>query len=197
MTDQEIWEKDGTTFWVERAATAESRSTLVAYRPEAKIRNIGDPVVHRIIHPAKWNLMFSCGQGGHYNPVLVDLRSVQVRPTHFSIRHNGGCCTGMVGTDWNFEGSFDSENWDILKSYRRNKDLCRYWDEEEEDFIDSLGEEELKSHDVATSFAERNYRETWVLEPAPERFYRYYRILGRGEGDECLHGCGLELFGDA
>lgn len=147
-----------------------------------------------------YNYLLWCDHGMERLPVVVDLKSVLLRPTHYSLRVSQ--CYGMQG-DWNFEGSFDNTVWDVLHAARNDQHLCL---SESSDIITKLDKSfPLSSSDEQRSGAllrliEQDYRHTWELTPPPTQFYRYFRIIGAGSEndvrDNCLHGEGLELYGD-
>ena len=141
-------------------------------------------------------------------PVVVDFKSAQIRPTHYSMRSIE--CFGMEG-DWNLEGSQDGIAWETLHASRDDQSLN--FNEKGTEFRDKLKENRLsffleetrlnvdQKVDVIASFAEKYFRHTWKLTPTPTDFYRYFRILGASpitidSEKSCLHGEGLEFFGD-
>lgn len=144
------------------------------------------------------------GEANNENPVVVDLRTNVVSPTHFSLRY-GGCC-GLQGS-WNLEASMDGENWVILHrgtnddgnkvSQRRRNERINAG---EYDALGGLlygidGEEERKNE--YNHYMERNYRHIWKLDNFSREFFRYFRMIGTGPPDErrCLHAIGLEIYG--
>lgn len=186
------------------ARFARSRETFVHYqmKPEV-VSGKGED---------EWEIeQFSCLQWcKHANkrlPVVVDLKpALMFRPTHYSLRVSE--CMGLAG-DWNFEGSVDGKTWEALHKAREDDNLCL---EEGNDEIkqqlsktlsfynDHVQDDEL-SEDILLTILEQDYRHVWKLNPPPKTFYRYFRLIGaspEGEEDEmgCLHGEGLELFGD-
>ena len=116
--------------------------------------------------------------------------------------------------DWNFEGSIDGNDWDILQEARNDKHLrIRSIDinpvHQNADELPQLadrvkeltqGQTTKEWDEVCLHVLEQEYRHTWKLDPAPTQFYRYFLIIGAGsERDRdhsCLHPEGLELFGD-
>lgn len=211
------------------ARFARSRETFVHYqlRPEVAA------AASKRGSTSDWDIeQFSCLQWcGHAHkrmPVVLDLKTVEFQPTHYSLRVSE--CKGMAG-DWNFEGSNDGKEWDVLHQARDDDNL---WLEEGSDEIktqltktlafynDHVQEDELSS-EILLTILEQDYRHTWVLDPPPTKFYRYFRLIGASkqlkkkkkkskkdgkeeEDDEsdsddedesgCLHGEGLELFGN-
>ena len=68
--------------------------------------------------------------------------------------------------------------------------------------LDQCSSREEKTQ-FCQEFAERELRHTWEITPPSDIFYRYFRIIGSGNDYEraenssnCLHGVGLELYGD-
>ena len=221
MDDEENEEED----MYDLARFARSREAFVHYqlRPEVALAGKDD-----------WDIeQFSCLQWcGHAHkrlPVVVDLQTIQVQPTHYSLRVSE--CKGMAG-DWNFEASQDGKEWDVLHKARDDDTL---WLEEGSDEIksqltktlafynDHVQDDELSS-DILLTILEQDYRHAWKIEPPCTKFYRYFRLIGASEqkkksktstdkkgkkkkeeeeekNDEdeeggCLHGEGLELFGN-
>ena len=135
---------------------------------------------------------------------FVDTR---VKPTHYSLRY--GTCHGM--SDWNFEASVDGVSWDILHEARKDRHLLKPSKEEYKQIVDA-------DDDELVSIAEECHRHTWEVDASS--YYKHFRfvILTRGQREslygrnvdgpgvlgpdgrilfsECLHGVGLELYGD-
>lgn len=147
------------------------------------------------------NFLQHCDHASFRNPVVIDLKTVELRPTHYSIRALD--CGGMNGK-WNLEASSDGVTWHLLHeahqdSYVRgpNHDqnqeahrVATYWERE--------GDCDMKAL-ALLEFAERRFRRTFALQPLPTRFYRYFRVIGADDPNErgcCLHGHSFELFGD-
>ena len=194
MDDEENSEED----MFKIAGTARSRESFVHYHLK--------PIVTKV--KKSWEIEnFSCLQwcehSGKRLPVIIDLKSVTIRPTHYSLRVSE--CLGMTGS-WNLEGSNDGTQWDVLHE-ARNDDHLRLTETDDKIDVQLAQTLEYYNDDVRTdalaadillSMLEQDYRHTWELDPKPEQFYRFFRIIGAGPTDdgECLHGEGLELFGD-
>lgn len=180
------------------AATHYTRQNFVAYRPSVKI----DGETYRIKHVS---FLMSCEHGGARLPVVVDFKFVRIRPTHYSLRASK--CRGMEG-DWNFEASHDGQHWEVLHASRGDDHLCMGHDiihgqrTGAETFLQEAMQEYVYSEDEALdaviSFLELHHRHTWELNPPPEQFYRFFRMIGADDIGEntCLHGDGLELYGE-
>lgn len=178
------------------AATNYTRQNFVGYRTPIRI----DGETYRIKHVS---FLMSCEHGGARLPVVVDLKYIHVRPTHYSLRASK--CRGMEG-DWNFEASQDGENWDVLHASRGDNNLLMEHAQGQRTGAESFLQEAMQEYvyseeealDAVVSFLELHHRHTWTLDPAPEKFYRYFRVIGADEIGEntCLHGDGLELYGE-
>jgi len=179
------------------AATHKTRENFVGYRTPVRI----DTETYLIKHVS---FLMSCEHGGARLPVVLDLKKIQVRPTHYSLRASK--CKGMEG-DWNFEASHDGVTWDILHASRGDNNLLlsdhapgrrtsaeTFLQEAMQAFVYS----EEEALDAVISFLELHCRHTWTLDPPPDQFYRFFRIMGASElgTDSCLHGDGLELYGE-
>lgn len=57
-------------------------------------------------------------------PVILDLKSVSLRLTAYSLRYDG---CGM--TDWNLEGSQDGKEWTVLHQARNDHHVAETGDE--------------------------------------------------------------------
>jgi hypothetical protein len=203
------------------AGSAASREALVHYRQRLTITTAEDSDAV----DGYWTLgspsrLLWCDHGSERLPVQINLKSISLRPTHYSLRVSK--CYGMQG-DWNFEASADGVQWDILHAARNDKNLFVPSEDRIKHAV-ALSLSELstekrtdeRASDVLLGILEQDYRYTWQLEPAPTQFYQYFRIIGASEeghhheqgdhgGEEtasedefgtCLHGEGLELFGD-
>jgi len=181
-----------------RAYTLESRQALVQYRPA--IVGYNEQAEHfnfATLHPC-YSLW--CELSNHQVPTVVDLRTVRLRLTAYSLRYDG---CGM--TDWNLEGSKDGDEWTILHEARNDQHIAStdpaLKDKWSADVAacNTIGEKVAVSHE----FAERERRHAWQITPSFDVFYRFFRIIGSGsdyerdeEASNCLHGVGLELYGD-
>lgn len=198
MTKQELEAIGDYDSDIDCAATLDSRAILVQYRPEVYG---GDSVLGlELTTESNYCHILFCEHSGMRKPVVVDFKFVLLKPTHFSIRHHLICGGGMSAADWDFEGSVDGLTWDTLFMYREDDNESRgeYFSHQlVNKFVSENAGEENK--DIVTSWVERNHRETWSLNPLPTVYYRYFRIIGAGAIEEdcrCMHGLGLELYGD-
>lgn len=176
------------------ARSASCRANFVHYQqpPVLVSRTVNSRVTIE-----SYNYLLWCDHGMERLPVVIDLKSVLLRPTHYSLRVSQ--CYGMQG-DWNLEGSTDGTVWDVLHAARNDQHLCL---SESSDIITKLD----KSFPLSSSHEQRSeallrlieqdYRHTWELTPRPTQFYRYFRIIGAGSEhdvrDNCLHGEGALL----
>ena len=108
--------------------------------------------------------------------------------------------------DWNFEGSNDGVNWMILHaarsdnslnlmiSGRNGKTLFRS-ELKRSGIVESEDYTEEERAVAMLHFVEKKFRHTWELNPPPTAFYQYFRIIG-ADIEGCLHGEGLEIYGD-
>jgi hypothetical protein len=105
--------------------------------------------------------------------------------------------------DWNLEGSLDGENWAVLHEGRENDYISTSEFQSTErqaelnTVLDGAGVLGLEDRIAfVSSLYERHLRRTWDVRASvgPNAFYRFFRIRKVGNG--CLHGSGLELFGD-
>jgi hypothetical protein len=181
----------------ELAKTARSREAFVHYRLKPHVH-----FVKNTWEMESFNCLLWCEQADRKLPVMVDLKSVLLRPTHYSLRVSH--CSGMAG-DWNFEASKDGKTWDVLHEARSDRSLHLPEGPEEQlekrlqFYSDHVRSDQLAA-DLILSTLEQDHRHTWTLKPPPTQFYRCFRIIGAGaspeDGDCCLHGEGLELYGD-
>ena len=182
----------------ELARSATCRANFVHYQQPVMLVN---RAINARVSIESYNYLLWCDHGMERLPVTVDLRSVLLRPSHYSLRVSQ--CYGMQG-DWNLEGSLDGTVWEVLHAARGDDRLCL---SESSDIITRLDKsfpsasitDQLRS-EALLRLIEQDYRYTWELDPQPTNFYRYFRIIGAGSEhdirDNCLHGEGLELFGD-
>jgi hypothetical protein len=108
--------------------------------------------------------------------------------------------------DWNFEASEDGEIWDVLHASRGDNNLLMEHAQGQRTGAESFLQEAMQEYvytedealDAVISFLEMHHRHTWKLDPPPDKFYRYFRVIGADEIGEntCLHGDGLELYGE-
>jgi hypothetical protein len=191
----------------ELARSACCRANFVHYQQPVAILSRG---IHTRTSIESYNFLLWCDHGMERLPVTIDLKSVLLRPTHYSLRVSQ--CYGMQG-DWNFEASQDGSVWDILHAARGDDRLSL---SESSDIITKLDKsfppssstsvalsekEQHQRSEALLRLIEQDYRATWELSsPHVTEFYRYFRIIGAGSEndirDNCLHGEGLELFGD-
>lgn len=104
---------------------------------------------------------------------------------------------------WNFEGSLDGTQWDILHASRGGAKLDLYLDCAETFFEAKMNISEFKGpeqniSDRVLDTVEHEFRYTWELTPPPTQFYRFFRIIGAGGrevgGFGCLQWEGIELY---
>lgn len=181
-----------------RAFTSESRQALVQYRPPVTGKDEEGDVFHLSSLHACYSLW--CNMSTCKFPTVVNLLSVKLRPSAYSLRQDE---LGM--TDWNLEGSKDGSTWIILHKARNDRNIAM----PDDSLMEQLGVDLDRCSTVAVreeislEFAERERRGTWQLSPSSDEFYQYFRIIGSGMDYErsetslvCLHGIGLELYGD-
>lgn len=181
------------------ARSASCRANFCTYQQPIKLMNRGG-VGNPRLSIESYNYLLWCDHGMERLPVTVDLKSIALRPSHYSLRVSQ--CYGMQG-DWNLEGSQDGDTWDTLHAARGDDRLCL---SESSDIITKLDRcyPATAGHpdrsEALLKLIEQDYRHTWELRPPPVQFYRYFRIIGAGSEndirDNCLHGEGIELFGD-
>jgi BTB/POZ domain len=223
--EEDGFEPDEDTQLAKVAGSAASREAFVHYRQRLPITTAGKDNNDAV--DSYWSLdsqsrLLYCDHGSKRHAVQIDLKSISLRPTHYSLRVSK--CYGMQG-DWNFEGSTDgSFQWDILHAARNDNTLfIPSEDRIKHAVASSLSElskekrTDERATDILLGILEQDYRYTWQLDPAPTKFYQHFRIIGATEdghhhhapgdpnGEEmasedefgtCLHGEGLELFGD-
>lgn len=188
-----------------------SRASFVHYQERVQVHPVPDGG-YKVTEPNSSVLW--CEHGRHRKPVVLDFKSMSLRPTYYSLRST--FCYGMQG-DWNFEGSHDGSIWDTLHSARNDKSLSLGNPGEvplgltpklehvlPRDLPDYGLSDALLS--VVLKTVEQDFRHTWEITPPPSQFYRYFRIVGAGpttiapgelnQAGGCLHGEGIELFGD-
>lgn len=220
--EEESSEPDEDARLAKVAGSAASREAFVHYRQRLPITTAEDSDAV----DCYWSLdsqsrLLWCDHGSERHAVQINLQSISLRPTHYSLRVSK--CYGMQG-DWNFEASADGIQWDILHAARNDKNLFVPSEDRIKHAV-ALSLSELstekrtdeRASDVLLGILEQDYRYTWLLEPVPTQFYQHFRIIGASEeghsrhaqgdhgGEEtasedefgtCLHGEGLELFGD-
>jgi hypothetical protein len=179
------------------AGSIESRAIFVQNQPKLYNIILSEPGILQFHKSVRSRLLW-CTHGGQRKPVVVDLISVQVRPTHFSLLLTD---CGM-DDDWNFEGSKDGINWDVLYKVRNqrftvpNDAQFETWFNDLKPWVSwSVSENQVSC--ALQSRLERYNRYTWNVTNACE-FYQFFRFIGAGVlGSEgCLHGMGFELYGD-
>jgi hypothetical protein len=108
-------------------------------------------------------------------------------------------------SDWNFEGSNDGSTWLPLHEARGDQHLVQPTSEEirrlTELFVgEAFIASERETSEMLLTYVERKHRHTWSI--VSTEFYRYFRFIGLDPGlhiegrEQCMHGVGLELFGD-
>ena len=190
----------------------ESRNKLVEYRPQAHATPVGEGII--ISFDFGDSDIFDCdsGRNGLDDSVIISMRNVLVRPTHYSFRY--GDCYGA--SCWNFEGSLDGKSWDMLHEARCEGGCHSSWENELETLRATLAGDSA----FLTEYLEQSRRRKWSLGNTLG-FYRFFRLsgiedreynalwnsIGESLDDDgeaildkglhgCLHLCGLEIFGD-
>eukprot|EP00977_Amphora_coffeiformis_P004350 scaffold923_cov171-Amphora_coffeaeformis.AAC.8 len=147
------------------------------------------------------------GLGGFFKyhvvkPVLMDLKSIRLRPTCFSLRSSG---TGGEHREihWQLEGSIDADSWQCLYStVKNNGGTSPYLREISLDvkrsFLKTFREQRRVNYvELATEYVEAHHRHYWRIDPVPDAYFRYLRFVGTGgQQDELPQGTSLELYGD-
>lgn len=181
------------------------KELFVQYRPMPEhAKKIGNGDI--VIMPCERNDFFPCLAGYHSNqrlPVVVDMRSNVVSPSHYSLRY--GACHGLDG-NWNFEGSMDGETWVLLHAGTNDGhklSLQRVTEQQravEQDWFKDLTHRYRPENwqKLYCDYMERHYRHTWKVNNSSEQYFRYFRIIGadpvKGES-RSLHFIGLEIYG--
>lgn len=182
----------------DEAFSPESRQALVQYQPPVKGYDEDTMLYHHTALEQCFSLW--CNMSLCNIPTIVDLQFISLRLTAYSLRFDRH---GM--TDWNFEGSTDGIEWTLLHEARNDRhlaalssDLQMRW-QEDMDACSSTEEAVVATQE----FVERELRHTWEITSRSDVFHRYFRITGSGTNYErtqdsytCLHGVGLELYGD-
>jgi hypothetical protein len=180
------------------AFTQESRQALVQYRPQI-IGLKEDGMID--LRAEKSCFSMWCNLSRCQIPTIVDLKNIEVRLATYSLRYERG---GM--TDWNLEGSKDGKEWIVLHKARNDHHVALMDENLEQMWLSELHEctdNEMKVK-ISQEFAERERRHAWQIDgPQSQTFFRFFRIIGSGINYErhensynCLHGVGLELYGD-
>jgi len=184
--------------------TKKSRRVLVQHRPPVKVPsqdNYSDPSFDILKGQDACYLLW-CGHAAKSKPVVVDLKSICLRPTAYSLRYDE--CCGMSW--WRFEGSSDGTKWDLLHEARGDKQIKKPSIEERRKVYQAWtrSDEETRLEGLL-DYAEQNHRGLWKIDTC--EFYQYFRFIGFGDdrfiGDNddddapfiCMHGTGLELYG--
>ena len=136
--------------------------------------------------------------------VQLDLVSLSLSPTHYSLADAGGqCCSAHPLKDLDLLGSVDGQDWEILHSVR-------------DDFVKRMTELELEGvarvmedcdqktgdllHAPIAARLSQTLHKTWAITAPPNRFYRYFRLtvppLADDPNYESFHVAGFELYGD-
>ena len=140
--------------------------------------------------------------------VQLDLVSLSLSPTHYSLADAGGqCCSTHPLKNLDLLGSVDGQDWDILHSVR-------------DDFVKRMTELELEGvarvmedcdqktgdllHAPIAARLSQTLHKTWAITAPPNRFYRYFRLtvpplvppLADDPNYESFHVAGFELYGD-
>jgi hypothetical protein len=104
--------------------------------------------------------------------------------------------------EWAFDASVDGHDWNTLheadQSCYLTSVLIDEFDSVRADMEDRDDRRltDFERIEFMTSHMEQKHRGTWpCLMDESETFYRYFRIRKVGGGG-CLHGTGLEIFGD-
>lgn len=205
----------------------EAKERFVQFRPSYSFNGRGNGIEASSNDQILWcdDSMCSDGTEDGKSPRYggVDLQQIKLKPTHYALQYSS--CQGM--NVWNLQASVDAKHWDTLHEVRGKgatlgapkEGVCQNAREELPDnncICGDIGDYSLHkatcpTSEYATLLAEA-HRQTWALDPLPNKFYRYFRISGLGtderytiEGEEgdagreactCLHGCALELYGD-
>jgi len=180
------------------ARTGSSRRALVEYRPP-----IEDSVDRVSLNACNTCYNLWCQFGYHLIPADIDLLSIKLHLTAYSLRSDR---CGM--TDWKLEASTDRVEWTVLHE-AHNVKAMKGPSEAQLDALRALidSQEDLSENEraeILLDCAERDHRCTFLIRNNEESptFYRYVRIIGPGpanlspEASSCLHGVGLELYGD-
>jgi hypothetical protein len=181
-----------------QATLPSSLQSLVQYRPPVLGSSNPDSCLWAL-NPC-FNLF--CGFSDHRLPVVINLRSISLRLTAYSLRYD---IHGM--SYWNLEASEDGSEWHVLHAARGDPHLIKPSVKQKKWLKKNIIESEKLSTDEKSehllSFAERNHCHTWNIDPSPIVFYRFFRLIGIGtdmpEGvdvNRCMHAVGLELYGD-
>lgn len=182
------------------AALPRSRKALVQYRPPVK----GVAAGKHMLEARDTCYLLFCEHDEALNPVVIDLKSVRLNLTAYSLRWDINC--GM--TDWNFEASEDGTTWHVLHT-ARDEDVSPPSSEEieeltretsfEEGYDEADVPKEKEVSEFLLSYVERKHRHLFRIDHSDETegvFYRYFRFIGDEESTSCLHGVGLELYGN-
>jgi hypothetical protein len=177
------------------ADTQSARRALVQYRPPVKGLSAGSNMLEALECCAVFDCDFSLGRLS----VVLDLKTITLRPKAYTLRYDR--CEGA--SDWNFEGSNDGSTWLPLHQARGDQHLVQPPGAEIRSLTELCVDEdfsERKTSEMLLTYVERKHRHTWSI--VSTEFYRYFRFIGLGpeaniEGHGyCVHGVGLELFGD-
>lgn len=185
-----------------QAYAPESRQALVQYRPPVfgKDREDREGFIYLFLSLHQCYSLW-CDMSTYMFPTVINRLSLTLRPTAYSLRydyHNGM-------TDWNLEGSKDRSSWVVLHKARNDHQITvadnSLRARLSADFDRCKTDEEKEA--ALLEFVERERRGTWHISPTSNEFYQYFRIIGSGADYErsetsstCLHGVGLELYGD-
>lgn len=182
------------------ASLPRSRQALVQYRPPVKGVSAGN----HMLHAQDTCYLLFCEHDDALNPVVLDLKSIRLQLTAYSLRWDVSC--GM--TDWNFEASVDGNEWEMLHAARDENISPPSSQEMEELTRETLFEDDYEQEDIPKeaelsefllSYVERKHRHFFEIDHNDETegvFYRYFRFTGVEESTSCLHGVGLELYGN-
>lgn len=192
---------DGQYSWKTLASFPPSRQALVQYRPPVKGVSVGIDMLE-----ARGDcLLLTRKHSNRLNPVVIDLKSIKLKLTSYSLRWDGH----SHKMDWNVEGSDDGVEWVVLHQ-ARGEDLSPPTQEEMDeleretafdDMDDGLNREKIPSEteisEFLLSYAELKHRRLFHIEAESGNvFYQYIRLVACKGSRNHLYGIGLELFGD-
>lgn len=170
------------------ASLPSSRQVLVQYHP---------PVKGLSLHARDTCYLLWCHHSYEYlYPVVVDLKSIKLQVTAYSFRWDINC--GGV-TDWNLEGSVDGSNWDVLHAARDQKVFRDPSSEEISLLTNFRGQDTPQKREFEAfllAHVERHHRHYFRIENENTTYYRYIRFTSCKVSSSCLHGVGLELYGN-
>ena len=176
------------------------------YTPGALIQFRAPVMDFMTFDPIHMDMCFAYKRCGYFKgprfAVVVDLQTIKVRPTAYSLRLAGNSCR-----NWNLEASLDgsSGSWHILHAARDDEHLTEPSGDElaclsnrmkallESDIASNECQKE--AYDLRLAYAEEKLRHTWDIhvDGGCDNFYQFFRLTSMPDAE--VHTIGLDAVG--